>query len=139
MSARYKSARPKSKARKKPKPRRKLKSKSKRKPARRCCGRSFKTASALASHRRGRHREATYKPRRRVKTQRWAPRRPKAAKLPPVRKCAICGDPGDHDGDGHPFEDWNEGEPKKVEVPRRVRPFVLRQVFGVTTPRSELR
>ena len=124
------------KPRKKPKRRKPpARRKPKRKPARRCCGRSFKTAFALASHKRGRqHAEATYQAPRR-KAKRWFTPRP--VKFPPVRKCAICGDHGDHGGDGHPFERWDD-EPRKVVVPRRVRPFVLRQVFGVMTPRSEL-
>ena len=133
----------KAKAKAKAKPRRpKRRARVRAKPKFRCKehGRSFKTKSGLASHKRGRlHRRK--RARRRAKPEaawtEWAPSptrhshrrrsspstspksRAKSKPEPAPRKCAFCDE--DHGGDGHPFESWVDEE-DRASARRRAAP-----------------
>ncbi len=45
-------------------------------------------------------------------------------------RCGICGDPGDHGGDGHPYERWEDEERGLKVTPRAPSKFAIHQVLG---------
>lgn len=70
--------------------------------------------------------EASIKPEKSPKK-----RQVRKARLPDYElRCGVCGAPGDHDGDGHPYEKWDD-EPQKMKVtPRAPSKFAVHQVLG---------